>query len=404
MVAFLGDVMLRRFVPALLLSSGALLAAVVPARADPTPPYKDVCTFIADQESRNRWPTAAPGSDGIFPRPQANPFLSNDFVRVGYFDVDGDGIPEWVTNQESTGTMGGDAYSFTLSSQPANPPPLPDKINEAVIKSLPPALADFYSMNGPIGFGEAWLPYGGRFYDVEFSDEGGAFVLDAMKYDIGGARRFACIFQNDVTEENWTSMFPPGEFKQDAAKLCPDNDKAWKPEEIAPTERLPADVSARIPDFPVLGANGVPACRYEDPDSACKDVWHSDFDNDGHIDRLLKMIAESGAGRGCDLEFFQLLTPDNKIATGTKQDLLFRIQHVDIKDVYPVRPCQIAFHWQKAGGQVVMRRTSQEQHPRTTTTLVDDLWIARGGRTARLCYAMFKVTPRIAYDAFDVKR
>ena len=94
-----------------------------------------------------------------------------------------------------------------------------------------------------------------------------------------------------------------------------------------------------------------------------------------------------------------MLTPDGELAKGAKQDLLLKLQNVDLNDAYPVRPCEMKFRWLTIAGRVVLERRSEQQPPLATSELVDDLWIARNGQTARLASAAFKVTPEILYDA-----
>ncbi len=166
---------------------------------------------------------------------------------------------------------------------------------------------------------------------------------------------------------------------------------------MAASSALPKSAPAAGFAFEMPGGSLRPACTYGDDD--CRDIWTVDFDNDGAADRLLLLSGVSGAGRGCDASLFMLLTPDDEIAKGAKQDLLLRLQNADLDDAYPVRPCGMAFRWLNAAGRVLLERRSAEQPPLATSQLVDDLWIARDGQTARLAYAAFKVTPEILYDA-----
>ncbi len=133
-------------------------------------------------------------------------FLRDYFVHFGWFDLDGDGIAEHVTQSWATGSMGGDAYDYALSSvrepfDPSDPANLPDAV-------LPEDIARYLDDNR-LTLGEAFLPFRGRFYDVTFADEGGAFVVAALYYLPGGAQRAACVFQNQVALSGWLPADSP---------------------------------------------------------------------------------------------------------------------------------------------------------------------------------------------------
>ena len=288
--------------------------------------------------------------------------------------------------------MGGDAYDFSLSSGPADA----DR-TDLPTAGLPADVARYLDDNR-LTFGRAFLPFKGRFYDVNFQDEGGAFVVSALYYLPGGAERAACVFTNRVTLSGWTRAASPPEFDadQDAVWRLADRG-AVADRAIAASSALEKTAPAADYSLGILGGSIGPACASDE--GGCEDVWTVDFDNDGAEDRLLLLSGDSGAGRGCDTSFFMLLTPDGKIAEGDRQALLLNLQGVRLDDAYPVRPCAMAFRWLSVAGRIVLERRSAEQPPRQTSELVDDLWIARDGQTARLAYASFKVAPEILYEA-----
>ena len=285
--------------------------------------------------------------------------------------------------------------TYTLSSVRQTPRKFhPADFPEAV---LPKDIADYLDENR-VTLGEAFLPFKGRFYDVRFGDEGGAFVVAAFYYLSGGAQRAACVFRSQVTLTGWSLADSPPEFTADRDAVWQLADKTAIVENPIMASSLLAK-SAKAADYSLDIPGGFirPACRFGPSD--CKDVWTVDFDNDGTADRLLLLSGESGAGRGCDTSFFMMLTPDGELAKGAKQDLLLKLQNVDLNDAYPVRPCEMTFRWLTIAGRVVLERRSEHQPPLDTSELVDDFWMARDGQVARLAYATFKVTPEILYDA-----
>ena len=384
-----------------------LLAVAVPAPAaagvyDDAEPasFHDVCDYIARNQAHIEWPSPQPF------RAADNTFLKDHFVRYGFFDLDGDGIAEHVVRQQNNGTMGGDGYDFTLSSaKPGQPPP--DPAADLDIKALPPASAERYS-NIVLDFGEAWLPYDGRFYDVAFSDESGAFVQNARYFKLGGAEPYACVFENDVSE-TWERPFDEsGEDKRIDDLLCPDplepKPEKMTLERIAASERLPK--SSGVKPIPILGGNMMPACEgIDDPD--CKDVWRVDFDNDGVRERVVKLVGDSGAGRGCDEEAFLLLTPDDRVATGREQALLNRMQGGNGK-AFADYSCSRSLDWVVRKGRTLLEWHPEplpggSEVPRNQRTLSHALWLAQGNKARGVCYASYVITPRIVYDRAPVK-
>lgn len=61
-----------------------------------------------------------------------------------------------------------------------------------------------------------------------------------------------------------------------------------------------------------------------------------DFANDGHPSNLVEMELSSGAGAGCDAEFFDMIGKDGKLASGPKQKLLVKLQGADPDGRYPM--------------------------------------------------------------------
>src|ERR1700712_161193 len=170
--------------------------------------FTDVCDDIAYSQLRQRWETSTPAASNEYR------FLRDNLVRNGVFDLDGDGIAEHVVGPKYVAIWGG----YTLSSQsPLNYEPwkTPDP-------ALPPQFAARVANAGAPGMTYAWLPYQGRFFDVKFSDEGGAFVRDARYFLRGGAPRVACVFSNEAREYGWTNPEDmPDDVAAQARDACP---------------------------------------------------------------------------------------------------------------------------------------------------------------------------------------
>jgi hypothetical protein len=365
-----------------ILVAAFLLATVANAQAADN---ADLCHFIADHQAALSWPTRLPGDFGE----RRSSFFRDYFMGTGSFDLDGDGIVEEI-KQGLTGTAGGDAYDYTLSSWGKAP-------NSGNGFSLLPKNIGDYLDENRFTFGEGFLPFNGRIYDVTFQDERGAFVVEAHYLLPGGGQRYACVFRNQVKLESWSPGTALPAFRADIRAVMPRGPAALAGTVLEAESRLPASAPAAGYSHEILAGEMRPHCYYRD--AGCKDVWKVDFDNDGRPDRLLLLSGNSSAGRGYDGAYFVLLAPDGSVATGKKQDLLLKLQSVDLSDVYPTRPGQMELRWLKIAGRTVLERRAVNQPPTSTMSLVDDVWIARGEKAARLLYASFRITPEIAYSA-----
>ena len=378
--------MFRKMIPFAALAATLLFTGGARAQWDgQTDEAVDVCHFIAQGANEGRF-SPPPGNDR-----EGTRFLQNYFVHFGWLDLDGDGIAEHVTRAQVNGTSGGDAYDYSLSSDKGE--------SDKIAPQRFPASIDTYLEENRFTYGEAFLPFKGRFYDVEFTDEGGAFPISASYYMRGGARRTACVFRNHVEIDGWVGVSPK-EFEADEKTLPDETINKIIEHPLVAKERLqPAAMAARDAEE-LMGMRTSPACS--DNENNCKDIWKVDFDNDGTVDRLVKVMSEINGGRGCEFTYFLLLAPhamDGSIAKSPKQRLLMKLQNIDFSLGYAGAPCGMEFRWHRVAGRTILERRSATQPAYMTTDLVDDLWIARNGKTAQMKFASFNVTPKIIYNA-----
>jgi hypothetical protein len=352
----------------------------------------NVCRFIVERVSDQEWFQGEPNEE---PHPGTGKDFGRDYlIHRGVFDIDGDGIFEQVDIDQTVGTAGGVRYGeIELSTlKGASRTSLWDRMSSEEL-----AFEDEYSR---WSFGWAWLPYRGRWYEAGFADEGSSFATVVRYYDQAGLH-IPCVFENKVEELSWLWL--------QGSPAGPDREIVPKPGDPFTTRRL--DASGQIPDeavdavytqisqydskFQPLGSPFAYWCRAS---GSCNNVWAVDFDNDGQTDRLLKIGTTSGAGRGCEYSFFVLLTPEDRLDFGPKQKLLLDLQNVSLDDPYPVRPCGLEYDWLSPGKIQYLERHAGGEGPRTTSTLVHDLWVARDGAVRRLSAAVFAVRPTIKYE------
>jgi hypothetical protein len=336
----------------LLLSSGEVLA--VPAGSG------DICAFLASH------PVATDSSGTpVFPPGYVN--LPLDKKR-GDLDIDGDGKRDSITYSRE-GTANVDAYDIKLSS-------VRDERNAEFgardpNQLQPPEFSAEDLDQGSVRQGQRWLRFDGRFYDIFFADSADYAEVEYARYFLpGGIYRYACIFHSRKHPDHW--ILTPGRTANRDA-VC--TTKALRqPKPVAPVARLTKAEARMVPLQAFAETHYDAACNSED--ASCKDIWQVDFDNDGKPDRLLKVAAYSGSGRGCDLQKFLLLDRLDRPVGGTRQSLLENLP----------RECESRPSWERVGTRTVYRLEKP-----------DSISLVQDGQAATLCSAAVKTATTVLY-------
>lgn len=340
----------------LLLSGGGALA--VPAGSG------DVCAFLASHPV-----TTDHSAHPVFPLGYVKFSLDENRSDL---DIDGDGKKDSIT-YDREGTALVDAYDIKLSSVKdegsaefgARDPNQPQ----------PPEFAAEDLDQGSVRQGQRWLRFGGRVYNVFFADNADYAEVEYARYFLpGGNYRYACIFHSRKHAAGWIlkSKLLAG-LRASAGAICTTRELR-RPASAAPVARLTESEAKLVPRESFAETHYYPACEGED--ASCKDIWQVDFDNDGKPDRLLKVAAASGAGRGCDPQKFLLLDQRNRPVGGTRQSLLENLP----------RECESRPSWERVGDQIVYRL----ENP-------DSISIVENGQTATLCSAAAKTATNVLY-------
>ena len=294
-------------------------------------------------------------------------------------DLDGDGIADEIATGFG-GTSNSDAYDIKLSS--LNGERYVSATHDPA-QAIPKQLSALGYDQGGLGIGEIWLKFGRHYYDVNYSDNSDYAEIEHVEYLLpNGKLRYACIFKNDVRESDWKYAAVSSGFRGDARAVCPPRGTPFQQPPFLPaTGRISKEDADLIPREELRKTQFAPFC--ENGEADCKDIWQVDFDNDGKIERLVKLAAYSGAGRGCDLEKFVLLDVRDKPVGGAKQAVLEKMRG----------PCESRLNWAKVAGRTVLLR----QPPQ-------DIVIAQGMDAALLCSSVSKMIPKIAYVDPQLKK
>ncbi len=116
-----------------------------------------------------------------------------------------------------------------------------------------------------------------------------------------------------------------------------------------------------------------------------------DFANDGKAGYVVAMQLASGAGAGCDAEFFELLDPSgNRISADTGRHLLHELQSIDSKDRYPVRPCGNQARFFSHAGKTHFESRSRSWPPRDESGQHHLVRRIEGGKVVDVCRFRFE--------------
>jgi hypothetical protein len=216
-------------------------------------------------------------------------------VEKGELDANNDGVPDDVTVAEREGTMRGEDLAFRPRGAAKDSKPV-----DVTPKDF--QFGDYFP------FGARWLPYGGRVYTLYFEAEDERYPTHLGYIDKTNTEHLLCDFDHRERE-----TFRP--VRATDAALCR------------------AVARGRVDYVKVAEA------RDADADAARR-RWSSrvaghvsvDFANTGRPTSLALVALESGAGRGCALDYFDLIVGGELARSGDDHGLLMKLQDVELSD------------------------------------------------------------------------
>lgn len=120
------------------------------------------------------------------------------------------------------------------------------------------------------------------------------------------------------------------------------------------------------------------------------------FANDGRPATVALLELSSGAGAGCELQFFDLLdTPGAKLAGGPRQALLLRLQGADLAARYPLR-CANSPRLLRDAGTVYFEDKPAAWPPQDDASQYHRVARVRGGAVRDVCDFRFDSTVSVA--------
>lgn len=220
-------------------------------------------------------------------------------------------------------------------------------------------------------YGFGWLRYAGRTYGVHTKDDEGSFISHLTYLAEDDHEHLVCMFENDVREFM-------SSIDQRNISLC-------------------AEVGAkRILYLDEMPIGDMPSSRIGRPETHPQATVRLDADNDGRIEALVRLEYSSGAGRGCDSVYFDVLSEQDKgLDIGPTHRRLMELQQIEPDAKVPGRCGGNQPRWFEYRGTNYLEVKYPGTQPTGPSTEV--WWVGRvwDGKIERVCQAHFSVTWRV---------
>lgn len=324
----------RVALPSLCLAVTLLCAAVSDAPAQPLPP-----------------PTPAELAEVCKAVEQIPPDRAKDYTfRSGVIDIDGDGTFETIIGDIRLGTMRGD--NSTIRD---------DAGHEIELE------ADGYEWKDYWTFGERWMVFRGRTYQLNFADEEAGYLAYVAYVTPDRKLKVACEFDTEVIE--LLSAKSPRD-----GRVC----TALEKNQIEFLPLKPANAGDQ--------SRAAPGRR----ETAITQSATVDFTNEGRPQPLYLLQFESGAGRGCGADYYDTVAATERGDHGRQHRLLMDMQGINLDGTYPSQRCATRLaRWFRFDGHVHLDIRYARAKPADEGDEFHDVATIEHGKVRRECSAMF---------------
>ena len=223
------------------------------------------------------------------------PGIETMLVKDGVLDANNDGVADDVMVAPRDGTMRGEDLTFRPRGVAKDSKPV-----DATPKDFQPA--DYFP------FGGRWLPYGGRVYTLYFDTEDERHPSYLGFIDASNAEHLVCDFANSERE----TFQAVGNADAGLCRAVAQGEVSYA--KVADAQDADADAARRRWSSGVGGRVSV------------------DYANTGTATSLALVQFASGAGRGCDLNYFDLIADGELARTGDAHVLLMKLQDIEVSD------------------------------------------------------------------------
>lgn len=269
-------------------------------------------------------------------------------------DINNDGVKE-KTERISGGSMGVESFSFLNK-------------NGEIIKPKPQGFEwkDYWA------YGYKLLEHRGQVYHVHFKDHTDEYPLYVSYVNKHNNEYVFCEFETGTVE----NVLSGGEI---CRNLRGNNQQKY--------------VSFNVPHN--LTSDSVSRAT-----TSVKSSQYIDFDNDGNKEWLVALGYHSGAGSGCDFDYFDLLNPaGDHIADGIKHELLMKLQDVQFTTKnrrHPGPTCiQNDAGWMLHDGKYYYESKYKGNEPRGSLHQFHSVRIIHNGQIKDICEYEFSTGSKV---------
>jgi hypothetical protein len=224
------------------------------------------------------------------------PAIEAMLIKDGVLDANNDGVPDDVTVARRDGTMRGEDLAFRPHGAAKDSKPI-----GVTQKDFQPG-SDYFP------FGARWLPQGAKVYTLYFDAEDLRYPSYLGFIDAANTEHLVCDFDHSEHE----TLEPVQAIDAPICRAVAQGQVSYA--KVADAHDSDADVASRRWSSRVAGHVTV------------------DFANIG-VPTLLALVAyESGAGRGCDLDYFDAVIGSKLARAGNAHTMLMKLQDVELSD------------------------------------------------------------------------
>jgi len=255
------------------------------------------------------------------------------------------------------GTMGGEVPEFRPRGAAPDSEPIPVAVKGFEWK-------DYSSL------GAGWFTRGGHVYTLYFDTEDHRYVTYLGYVDPSNVEHVVCDF-DAIEKERLRS-------------------------DTTASDQLCSRVAEhQVSYMPVAPATSEEAGRDIDRSETAIKGWVSvDFRNTGRPERLALLRYTSGAARGCDFNYYEILENRAPVSHGDSHDLLMKLQGVDLERFHHPGPTcsDNQTRWFNYRGQIYLEN---RPGPFVPTTPFHEIKYMRDGRVRQACHGEFRVMWRV---------
>jgi hypothetical protein len=216
-------------------------------------------------------------------------------VKDGALDANNDGVADDVTVAPRDGTMRGEDLAYRPHGAAKDAKPI-----NATATSFQPA--DYFP------FGARWLPHDGKVYTLYFDAEDLRYPSYLGFIDATNTEHLVCDFDHSEHE----TFEPVQAIDAPICRAVAQGNVSYV--KATDAKDADADVASRRWSSRVAGHVTV------------------DFANSGMPTSLALVAYESGAGRGCDLDYFDAVVGGKLARSGNAHAMLMKLQDIELSD------------------------------------------------------------------------